>query len=229
MKPKKTFYTEIAYVIAMLLLALGAALMEKADFGLSMVVAPAYILHLKISQFLPWFTFGVAEYTLQAVLLILMVVILRTFKIPYLFSFVTAVLYGTVLDGCILVAALLPLGGFVGRIVYFVVGVLLGSIGVSLFFKSYISPEVYELLVKEVAGKFHFNIHKVKTVYDCASCFLAIVLSFSFFGLWHFEGVSVGTILCALCNGYLISRVSAFLEAHFTFRDKFPLRKKFEL
>lgn len=229
MKQKKKIYSEIAYLIAMVVLAFGVALMQKADFGMSMVVAPAYILHLKISQLLPWFSFGVAEYTLQAVLLVLMIVILRTFKIPYLFSFVTAVLYGTVLDGCLLVTGMLPLGGIPGRIVYFLLGTVFCCVGVSLFFKSYISPEVYELLVKEIAGKYHFNIHKVKTIYDCSSCAAAILLSFIFFGLWHFEGVNLGTVICALTNGYIISRITAFFDAHFTFCDKFPLRKKFEV
>ena len=49
---KRIFYTEIAYILGLIALALGTAFMEKADFGLSMVVAPPYILHLKISEFL---------------------------------------------------------------------------------------------------------------------------------------------------------------------------------
>ena len=82
---KKTFYTEIAYIIGIITLALGTALMEKADFGMSMVVAPAYIIHLKLSELMPFFSFGMAEYTLQAVLLIIMMVFLRRFKLSYLF------------------------------------------------------------------------------------------------------------------------------------------------
>lgn len=42
---KKTFYTEWAYVAGLLLIAAGVVLMEKADFGMSMIVAPAYLLH----------------------------------------------------------------------------------------------------------------------------------------------------------------------------------------
>ncbi|MBE5772279.1 MAG: hypothetical protein E7336_13050, partial [Clostridiales bacterium] len=63
---KNTFFTEAAYFLGMILLAVGTALMERADFGMSMVVAPAYILQLKISEFLPFFSFGMAEYMLQA-------------------------------------------------------------------------------------------------------------------------------------------------------------------
>ena len=60
---KSVFYTELSYVFGMLILALGFAMMTYADFGLSMVVAPAYLLHLKVSQYLPFFSFGTAEYT----------------------------------------------------------------------------------------------------------------------------------------------------------------------
>ena len=72
MTHKKTFYTEAAYIAGLLILAFGTALMERADFGLSMVVAPAYLVHRKLSQTMPFFTFGMAEYVLQACLLVVL-------------------------------------------------------------------------------------------------------------------------------------------------------------
>ena len=69
---KRTLYAEAAYLLGIVILALGTALMEKAAFGMSMVVSPAYILHVKISEFLPFFTFGMAEYTFQAFLLVIL-------------------------------------------------------------------------------------------------------------------------------------------------------------
>ena len=74
---KKVFYTVMAYALGIVILALGTALMEKANFGMSMVVAPAYLLHLKISQTLPFFSFGMAEYTLQAAILLLLGLAMR--------------------------------------------------------------------------------------------------------------------------------------------------------
>ena len=62
MKNKRICSAELAYVLGIVILAFGTALMERAGFGMSMVVAPAYLLHLKLSQTLPWFTFGVSEY-----------------------------------------------------------------------------------------------------------------------------------------------------------------------
>ena len=67
---KRTFFTEMAYVIGVITLAFGTALMERADFGMSMVVAPAYLIYLKISEYFSWFSFGMAEYCFQAFLIL---------------------------------------------------------------------------------------------------------------------------------------------------------------
>ena len=225
---KRTLYTELAYLIGILTLALGTAFMTRADFGLSMVVAPAYILHLKISESLSFFTFGMAEYTLQALLLLVMALILRRFRLSYLFSFVTAVIYGFTLDGFLLLAGLVPDGGMALRIAFFTVGMLLCSLGVSMMFHTYFSPAAYEFFVKEVSGKMRVDINRFKTVYDCVSCAVSLVLSFAFFGLWHFVGVNVGTVVTALLNGFIIGCFSRFFESRFTFKDRLPLRKLFE-
>lgn len=225
---KKVFYTELSYVLGLVIMAFAAAFTEKADFGMSMVVAPAYILHLKISEFLPWFTFGVAEYVFQGILIIITAIVMRKFKLSYLFSFVTAVLYGTLLDGAMVLVANLPENSFAIRILWYVLGTVLCSFAVSLFFHTYLSPEAYELIVKELSQKFNCNINKVKTAYDCFSVVLGIVLSFSFFGFGVFEGVKFGTIICALINGFLIGRFSKILEHLFEFKNKFNTQKYFE-
>ena len=225
---KKTMYTEMAYVLGIVILALGTALMEKADFGMSMVVAPAYLLHLKVSQTLPFFSFGMAEYTLQAAVIVLLALVMRRFRLSYLFSFCTAVIYGFVLDGVMLLAAPLPAQGAVLRFAYYALGMLLCSVGVSLLFHTYIAPEAYELFVKEASQRFGVEIHRFKTGYDCVSCAVGVLMSSAFFGLWHFEGVKLGTIFCALVNGSIIGLCTRTLEAGFEFRDGLPYRKVFE-
>lgn len=228
MKKKKVFYTELAYVFGLIIMAFGAAFTEKADFGMSMVVAPAYILHLKVSTILPWFSFGVAEYIFQGFLVVLTALIMRKFKLSYLFSFVTAVLYGTLLDLAMTLIAQLPDELFAIRIGWFVLGSVCCSIAVSLFFHTYLSPEAYELIVKEISQKFNIKITRVKTGYDCISVVIGIVMSFAFFGFGVFEGVKLGTIICALVNGFLIGRITKLLERVFVFENKFKLEKYFK-
>ncbi len=224
---KKVFYTELSYVLGLVIMAFAAAFTAKADFGMSMVVAPAYIIHLKVSQLLPWFSFGVAEYCFQGVLVIITAIIMKKMKKSYFFSFVTAVIYGTLLDIAISVISGIPDDTFVVRVVWYILGCVMCSFAVSLFFHTYISPEAYELIVKELAEKTKIDINKIKTAYDLISCVLGVVLSFSFFGFGHFEGVKLGTVICAFFNGFLIGQFTKLLEKHFEFRDKFKLRKHF--
>ena len=225
---KRVFYTEVSYALGLIIMAFAAAFTEKADFGMSMVVAPAYILHLKISQFLPWFTFGVSEYFFQGLLVLVTMLVMKKFKVSYLLSFVTAVLYGTLLDFAMRVIAPLPEADFAIRIVWYILGTVLCSFAVSLFFHTYFAPEAYELIVKELAAKTKKDINKMKMAFDCFSVVLGIVLSFSFFGFGVFHGVKLGTIFCALINGFLISRFSKLLEHFFEFRNKLNIQKYFE-
>lgn len=228
MQNKKRFSTELAYALGLSVLAFSAALMEASDFGVSMIVAPAYLLYLKLSTVLPFFTFGMAEYTLQAALLLVMTAVLGRFRLYYLFSFVTAVLYGLLLDGAMAIVALFNVSGTSPRAICFAMGVICCAVGVSLLFHTYIAPEVYELFVKEIALKYSKDINRVKTVYDCVSCLIAVCMSFAFFGFGHFEGVKWGTVLCALVNGSLIGMMSRALERRFDFVDSFKLRRYFE-
>lgn len=227
MKRKKVLFTEVAYLLGIFFIALGTAFMEKSDFGVSMVVAPAYVIHLKVSQYWSFFTFGMAEYTLQALLIIIMTLSIRKFKVTYLFSFVTAVFYGFVLDGCMYLISLMSSDEIWLRVLCYIVGLIFCAIGVSMMFHTYISPEAYELVVKECSAKFGCNINKFKTCYDIVSCLIAVILSFCFFGMWHFEGVKWGTVLCALINGATIGFCSKFFEKHFEFKDGLKLRSFF--
>lgn len=224
---KRKCYTEAAYFLGLILLAVATAMMEKANFGMSMIVAPAYVLHRWLQPVWGWFTFGAAEYCFQALLLVVMSLALGRFRISWLCSFVTAVVYGFVLDGLMLLAAPLPTG-MVWRVVWYVLGMAVCSLGVACMFRTYLSPEVYELLVKEGSRRYGVEIHRFKTGYDCASCLLAVVMSFACFGLWQFVGVQWGTILCALVNGWLIGQCSRLLEKCFVFKDALPWRGWFE-
>ena len=95
---KPVFYSEIAWLIGICLVAWGTALTAWADFGISMVVAPAYVLHLAMANIWDWFSFGIGEYVLQAIVLILMMILLRKIKLQYFLSFVVAIFYGFILD-----------------------------------------------------------------------------------------------------------------------------------
>ncbi len=137
------------------------------------------------------------------------------------------VIYGAFLDLFIYFIGYLPHANIVSRILFFAIGAVLCSFAVSLLFHTYISPEVYELFVKEVSGKFGVELSKFKLAYDCSGCLLGIIMSFMFFGFGKFEGIGIGTVICAVVNGPLIGFFGKKFEKHFEFKDRLPLRKYF--
>ena len=122
MEHRRNFPAEAAYVTGIALLAFGTALMTVANLGLSMVVAPAYLLHLKLSEIWPAITFGRAEYIVQVLLLVGLCVALRKFRPYFLFSFFSAIFYGAILDLFLLLP--FPPLALPGRIAFYLLGIL---------------------------------------------------------------------------------------------------------
>ena len=222
---KKTMYSELSYLLGLLSLALGTACIEKAGFGVSMIVAPAYLIFMKISAVVPWFTFGMAEYAFQFLLLVMLSVIMGKIRVSYLWCFLTVVLYGLCLDGAMALLAFLPDVLFAVRCVFFGGGMLLATLGIAFLLHTYILPEAYELFVKELADKYKKPFSRLKLAYDMSSLLLSVILSFLFFG--RLEGIYFGTLICALANGFLIGLFSKWMENRFCFQDALQLKKYF--
>lgn len=222
---KPVFYTEAAYFLGLILLAVGTALTAYGDFGISMVLAPAYLLHLFLSRFLPWFSFGVAEYVLQAVVLLALVLIMRKAKLLYLLSFAATVLYGIALDGAMALVSLLP-DNICLRVVIYAIGVIVCCGSLALLFGSYLPPAAYELFSKELAAKRSKPVHIIVNYYNICSLGISVILSLVFFG--KLRGVGIGTVICAFVYGILIRVFQLLYGKLFRLQDRFPLRKQFE-
>ena len=221
----RVIYSEIAYLLGIVLLAVGNSLCAFGDLGMSMVVAPAYVLHLALVDILPWFSFGVAEYTIQALVIVSLIVMTRRVKARFFLSFCTTLIYGVFLDAFMKVVALFPplLGLRIGA---YAVGFAFSSAGVAVLFTTYFPPGLYEVLVQEIVGKWHGKLGVVKTVYDICSLFVAVGMSLLIFG--GFRGIGVGTVICAFLNGTLIHLFGKVYNRCFTVKDALPWRGFFE-
>ena len=224
MKRERVFFCETAYFIGIILLALGTALMERSAFGLSMIVAPAYLIHLKVSTFLPWYSFGISELLFQTFLLLVLSVIMGKIKKSYILSIGTALLYGVLLDAMIMLLDYIPFSGIAWRVVCYSLGLVLCTFAIAILFHTYFPLEAYEEFVKGISQRSGFDLHKVQIVYDFASLFLAIALTLIFFG--RFEGIYWGTVISTALNGWLIGIFIKLLDKTFVFKDALPLRSK---
>jgi len=168
-----------------------------------------------------------AEYLFQAVLLCAMMLLLKRFKIWYMFSFVTAVFYGICLDIFIRLVSPMTIVTLSSRLFFYVIGGSFCAMGVAFIFRTYIAPEVYELFVKEISSQYKIDIHRFKMVYDMMSCVVSIALSFTFFGWLQFEGIKWGTVILALVNGKTIGLFNHFFDRIFYYEDRLPFKRYF--
>lgn len=221
---------ELLYVLSILLLALSVAMITCTDFGISMIVAPAYILSQKIGV-----TFGQSEYIVQGVLFVVFCIAMRRVKLVYFSSFLTGLFYGAVLDlwrvliphfnPDVTVPGALPLPL---KIVYFVCGMTLTSLSIAMIFRVYLYPQVYDFFVKGIAERYHLNRTRFKQGFDVSCLLVSCVMTLLLFR--KFVGVGFGTLIMTACNGFLIGFFDKWLEKHVAVAPLFPkLAKHFDL
>ncbi len=218
---------EVAWALGIILCALGVALCTKANFGLSMVSAPPYIMHLKLSGFSSFFTQGTTEYIWEGLLLILLCAAIKRFRPIFLLSFVSALLFGFTLDGWLFIlgsgAAYTLLWQ---RILAFVFGELITALSIAFFFRTDMPLLIYELIIKEVSLK--WNLKQVKVKYASDISMLVISFLMAIFLNKSFKGIGVGTIIITLINAPLITYFGAILDRLFVFNSLFRKEVKNE-
>lgn len=223
---KIRLHSEPVYLFAIIVMALAVALTAAADFGVSMIVAPAYLISLKVTGL----TFGQSEYIVQALLFAVFCILMKKLRLVYFISFGTTVLYGAVLDlWRLLIPALNPGVTAPGsmalwiRMVYFALGMVLTGFSVALCFRTYIYPQVYDFFVKGVSERYRLNIDRFKIIFDFSFLAAAVVMSFAFFG--KFNGIGVGTVIMTCLNGPIIGLFGRIFDKRF---ELVPLFPKFE-
>ena len=205
---------ELLYVLSILLLALSVAMITCTDFGVSMIVAPAYILSQKIGL-----TFGQCEYIVQGVLFVVFCIAMRRVKLVYFSSFLTGLFYGAVLDlwrvliphfnPAVTVPGTLPLPL---KIVYFVCGMTLTSLSIAMIYRVYLYPQVYDFFVKGISQRYRRNRTRFKQIFDFSSLLVSCAMTLLLFR--KFVGVGFGTLIMTVCNGFLIGFFDKWLEKH---------------
>ena len=228
---KISLSSELAYLLHIIILSFAVAMLSGANFGLSMIVSPAYI----VSEWLPFLTFGQAEYIVQGILFVLMCFLLRRFKFTYLFAFLSGIIYGAVLDfwriviphfnPAVTAPGSLPMAL---RCIYLVHGIVLTTFSIALAFRSYLYPQVYDFFVKAVSVGLGINRNRFKLIFDFSFLLLACILTLVIFG--RFVGVGIGTIVMTFINGPAIGFFDKLLGKLFEFKSSFPkIEKYFDL
>jgi uncharacterized membrane protein YczE len=217
---------ELNWLLGVFLVALGVAICNRADLGISMIAAPAFIIADAIHPLWNGFTVGMAEYLVQGLIVIFACLICWRFDWRYLLSFLTAVIYGYVVDMWMLIIGTEPFEELWLRWVMLIVGDIVTCTGVAFFFRTYLPVEAYELFVHEVSRVRKFNLHKVKWIFDFSCLAVSVILAFSIFGdattfdwatiyTHSFHHIGLGTIVTTVISAPLINVISLVVRKLF--------------
>jgi uncharacterized membrane protein YczE len=217
---------ELNWLLGVFLVALGVAICNRANLGISMIAAPAFIIADAIHPLWNGFTVGMAEYLVQGLIVIFACLICWRIDWRYLLSFLTAVIYGYVVDMWMLIIGTEPFEELWLRWVMLIVGDIVTCTGVAFFFRTYLPVEAYELFVNEVSRVRKFNLHKVKWIFDFSCLAVSVILAFSIFGdattfdwatiyTHSFHHIGLGTIVTTVISAPLINVISLVVRKLF--------------
>ena len=231
MKIKKS--SELLWVFGIVFVALGVSICSKADLGVSMIAAPAFVLYEAVTPFWSGLSVGMMEYIIQGVLLLLLCLVVRRFDWRYLLAFAVAVIYGYTLNFFLWLLGGVSFDEPWLRWVMLIVGDIVTAFGVACFFCTYMPLQVYELFVAELAAKFHIDINRVKLGFDLSLLVLSILLAVTLFGDvttfdWttisysSFHSIGLGTLITTTINSPIIAMMRRLLDRVFDPTPLFP-------
>ena len=230
--------SELLWLFGIVFVALGVAICGKADLGVSMIAAPAFVVSEALLNLWSGFSVGVTEYILQGILLVIMCIIVGRFNWKYLLAFAVAVIYGYTLNFFIWILGGVSFDSIPLRWVMLIIGDIVTAFGVACFFKTYMPLQVYELFVAEFTSRFKFKLTKVKLFFDLSLLAVSVILALTLFGDvtsfdWStigyasFHSIGLGTLVTTAINSPIIGFMGKLIDKIFEPTPMFPQIAKF--
>lgn len=217
MKKKFGRWGELSFVFGTVLLALGTVLQAGANLGLGSAVAPAYVLSEAVGVIPP----GTMCYIFQGALVLITFILLRRFKLEFVATFLSAVVFGLFVDLfteiCFVDFTELTI---LGRWGLFALSSVISSLALAFLFNSCFPPQAPEMFAKEVSHLLGWSVYKGKYVFDICFFLLSVALSLIFFG--EVRVIGVGTFVSAAVNGPMIAFFGRLMERWLDFSPVFP-------
>ncbi|MCR5485768.1 MAG: DUF6198 family protein [Clostridiales bacterium] len=218
--------SELLWLLGIVFVAFGVSICSKANLGVSMIAAPAFVVYDAIGPLWSGFSVGMTEYMIQGVLLIVLCIVVRRFNWRYLLAFLVAVIYGYTLNLFLWILKDVSFDTVLLRWVMLIVGDITTAFGVACFFRTYLPLQVYELFVKEVSDRYSLNINKTKWTFDISLLLISVTLALTLFddfrtfdrtsiGYESFHNIGLGTIVTTIINSPIIALWGKFVDRFF--------------
>lgn len=198
----------IVLLLGLFILAQGIAFTVLANLGTDAITCPALVAHLVLGD-----AEGGAGYAFCSVgrmlicvhimlVLIQIAVLRRNYKPIQLLQVVMGILLGLMVDVCLSYTTLLPLPNYGASIAYTLLGCATCAFGIFTFVKANMVPLSAEGLCLALSSAYKWRFSRVKVAVDCSLLLTGVVASLIFLG--GISGVREGSVICAVCTGYVI-------------------------
>ncbi len=224
---------ELMWVFGIIFVAFGVAVCKKADLGVSMLAAPAFVVAEALSSVWSGVSVGMVEYLIQGIELITLCVIVRRIARRYVLTFVTAVVYGYTLNLFLWILGDVSFDTMWLRWIMLFVGDMITAFGVACFFRTYLPQSVCEMFVADIAAHFQLDLSRTKWTFDISMLLISIVLAVVLFGDVHtfdwsaigvtsFHSIGFGTFVTTAINSPLIAAFGKLADRFFGTSPRFP-------
>ena len=201
-------------VIGLFFAALGVALTKRGELGVSPISSVANVLSYQFTDL----TLGSWLILWNCVLILGQILLLRRNFQPIQFLQIPlSFLFGWFTDFGMWLVSFLPVQVYAVRLLMVLAGTVVLGFGITL---SVIADQIMnsgEAFVKAISDVTHQEFGTIKVVFDISCVLIALILSLLFF-----EGAIVstreGTIIAALCTGFVVKFFSRRLTAPLTAR-----------
>ena len=201
---------ELALFTAVIINSFGIALMTKSNFGISSISSVPYV----FSKAFSILSFGTWNYTFQTILIISLMILSKKINLSYIFSFFMGIAFGKMIDVHELWVYLLP-DSLTWHIIYFIMSFFILAFGICLSNNSMLPIIPTDTFPRDLSAILKKQYKYIKTTFDI--CCLTTTIVISIFILHKAVGVGVGTVICALTTGKVVSLIQSFLDKHVEF------------
>lgn len=201
-------------IIGLFFAALGVALTKRGELGVSPISSVANVLSYQFTDL----TLGSWLILWNCVLILGQILLLRRNFQPIQFLQIPlSFLFGWFTDFGMWLVSFLPVQVYAVRLLMVLAGTVVLGFGITL---SVIADQIMnsgEAFVKAISDVTHEEFGTIKVVFDISCVLIALILSLLFFE-GAIVGTREGTIIAALCTGFVVKFFSRRLTAPLTAR-----------
>lgn len=206
---RKSVLKYLTVILGFYILSLGVVLFVKSSLGVTPISCVNYVLSLHTPLSL-----GTATFVFNILLILIELVLVRGIgtrrdRVEILLQVPFSALLGAFMDINMHLLEPVEVNSYLMAVALLVAGCVTQALGVVLELKPNVAIMSAEGVVKYSARRWGRDFGRMKVAFDVTLVTIAAMMSFSLAG--HVEGLREGTVVAAVCTGFIVSAMIRYI------------------